>query len=140
MIIKAIEKAFSQKEEKNWDKTYWGIDVHDTIIIPNYVDGKIPTEFYPDAIEGLQLISKRTDIIRILYTCSHPHEIEEYIKLFKSHDIHFQYINENPEIRNHGYGCYDKKIYFNVLIDDKSGFDPYTDWKLIIDHLKNLPS
>lgn len=136
MIIKAIKKAFDQAELKKWDKTYWGIDVHDTIIIPNYEHGNIPTEFYPNAIEALQLISKRSDISRILYTCSHPNEIEVYLELFKTHDIHFHFVNENPEIKNHGYGCYDKKIYFNVLIDDKSGFDPYTDWQKIIDYLK----
>lgn len=137
MIIKAIEKALDQAKTKNWEKTYWGIDVHDTIIIPNYEKGNIPTQFYPNAIEGLQLISAREDICRILYTCSHPHEIKLYLELFKQHNINFHYVNENPEIKNHGYGNYDKKIYFNVLIDDKSGFDPYEDWSKIIQYLKN---
>lgn len=138
MITRAIKKAFELAEKKNWEKTYWGIDVHDTIIIPNYINGEVPTEFYPHAIEALQLISRRKDVVRILYTCSHPHEIEVYKELFEKHDIHFHYFNENPEIKNHGYGNYDKKIYFNVLIDDKAGFDPYEDWQLIIDILKEM--
>jgi hypothetical protein len=128
MITRAIENCLRHAEEKKWDKTYWAFDIHGTILKPNYKRDEISREFYPGAVEAMQLITKRKDIIRILYTCSYPHEIEQYLKYFKEHDIHFDYINENPEITDGGYGYYKDKFYFNVLMDDKAGFDGETDW------------
>ena len=138
-IIKSIEKNhFEYKVLRNWDKTYWFFDIHGTILKPNYEYGKIPTEFYPHALETLQFISGLSDIVMCLYTCSHPHEIEEYIKLFKENNINFKYINENPEVKTQldGYGCYDKKPYMNVLFEDKSGFDPETEWEEVLKYMK----
>jgi hypothetical protein len=65
---------------------------------PNYTYGNIPDEFYPLALETLQMISKMSDVVIFLYTCSHPHEIEQYLKLFSDNNIHFKYVNENPEV------------------------------------------
>lgn len=138
-IIKSIEKNhFEYKVLRNWDKTYWFFDIHGTILKPNYEYGKIPTEFYPHALETLQFISGLSDIVMCLYTCSHPHEIEEYIKLFKENNINFKYINENPEVKTQmdGYGCYDKKPYMNVLFEDKASFNPEVEWKEVLNYMK----
>lgn len=131
MITKAIRNAIKFKEERSWEKMYWAIDIHGTMIYPNFKGGEIPREFYPHAKETLQLISKRDDICLILYTCSHPYEIKQYLQYFKEHDIHFHFVNENPEVGNGAYGCYDDKPYFNVLFEDKCGFDPDEDWLLV---------
>ena len=136
MIIKAIAKAFETRKRKGWEKTYWAFDIHETIIKPNWQSGNIPRQFYPMAKEVLQFISKRQDIVRIMYTCSHPHEIEQYLAYFKEHDIHFDYVNENPEVINSGFGCYDRKPYFNVLFEDKSGFDAHEDWPHVLEALR----
>ena len=32
-----------------------------------------------------------------------------------------------------------QKFYFNVLLDDKAGFNPEHDWELIDYHLSNIP-
>jgi len=137
MITKAIQRAFDYADRKGWDRIYIFIDIHDTMIKANYKRGEIPTEFYPHAIEVLQYLTKRSDIKLILYTCSHPHEIKQYEELFKSHDIVFDYVNENPEVKTdlNGYGNYDKKPYFNVLMDDKCGFEPH-DWLAIKNYFK----
>jgi hypothetical protein len=128
---------FEYKMKRNWDKTYWCFDIHSTILKPNYTYGNTPDEFYPMAKKTLQFISTLPDVCMILYTCSHPHEIEEYIELFKKNDINFQYINENPEVATdpNGYGCYDKKPYMNVLFEDKAGFDPEVEWQEVYDLL-----
>lgn len=136
MITRAIKRAFEQAKEKNWDKTFWAFDIHETIIKPNWSEHSIPTEFYPLAKEALQLISKRTDVSRILFTCSHPDEIEKYLAFFKENDIHFDHVNGNPEIVSKKYGYYEKKPYFNVLFEDKAGFDPYEDWEEVIKLVK----
>lgn len=139
MITKAIEKSFHIIKKRGWDRGYWAFDVHDTIVKSNYQHGNIPTDFYPHAKEVLRDISKRKDIEMLLFTCSHPEEIQKYIEFFKSHDIHFKFANENPEIGNITYGCYDKKFYFNVLFEDKAGFDPENDWIQVKNILAQYP-
>lgn len=139
-IIKSIQvNHFEYKAKRNWDKTYWFFDIHGTILKPNYQAGNTPTEAYPYAIECLQYLSKLSDVDMILYTCSHPHEIQEYVDLFAKSDIHFKFINENPEVATqpNGYGCYDKKPYMNVLFEDKAGFDPEVEWKEVLEFMKS---
>jgi hypothetical protein len=139
-ILKSIQvNHFEYKVKRGWDKTYWNVDIHGTILKPNYQYGNIPKEFYPYAKETLQFLTKLDDVCLILYTCSHQHEIEEYIKFFKENDIIFDYTNENPEVVTdlNGYGCYDKKPYMNVLFEDKAGFDAETEWEEVLKLMKS---
>ena len=136
MIVPAIKKAFETARRLGWEKTYWAFDIHETMLKPNWIARNIPTEFYPDAKEALRLLSDREDIVMFLYTCSHPHDTDEYIRLFEDNDIYFNYVNENPEVVNSDLGYYDKKPYFNVLLDDKAGFDPYVEWPAILKWIK----
>jgi trehalose-6-phosphatase len=137
-VIKAIKKYYDDKEKRGWDKGYFFFDIHGTILKPNYQYGNTPKDFYPYAVETLQFLTKLPDVEMIIYTCSHPHEIQEYIKLFADHGITFKFVNENPEVPTQvdGYGCYDKKPYMNVLFEDKAGFDPETEWKEVLDFIK----
>lgn len=143
-----IEKTFSIMEKKGWNKVYWAIDVHETILKPNWdamATSGIPHEWYPNAKEVLQEISNRGDITLILYTCSYDNEIVEYIKFFKENKINFECVNCNPEVKNTRYGKFDTKFYFNVLLDDKSGFEgeldenKINDWIRIREVLKKYP-
>jgi len=141
MVTNAIKKSFDHAKAKNWDCTFWAIDIHDTIVKANYKRGQIPTEFYPHAKYVLKKLSERSDVKLILFTCSHQVEIDQYLKLFEENGIHFDYINENPEVKTDtdGYGNYDKKMYMNVLLDDKAGFDPEKDWRRIKSLLRKYP-
>ena len=134
-----MQKAFDLAKERSWEKTYWAFDIHETIIIPNYKYGDIPTEFYPFAKEVMQTISNREDICLIMYTCSHPNEIREYLKLFEENGIKFEYINRNPEVQSEGYGDYEDKLYFNDLFEDKTGFDANIDWINVKNKLAENP-
>lgn len=139
-ILKSIQvNHFEYKEKRNWDKTYWFFDIHGTILKPNYEYGNTPKDFYPYAVETLQFLTKLPDVEMIIYTCSHPHEIQEYIKLFADFGITFKFVNENPEVPTQvdGYGCYDKKPYMNVLFEDKAGFDPETEWQEVLEFMKS---
>ncbi len=138
-IIKVIKKNFESAKDKKWDRTFWAFDVHETIIVPNYKYGDIPKQFYPFAKEVLQEISNRNDVDLIMFTSSWPEEIEEYKKLFKENKIIFKYVNENPDVPNFGYGFYERKFYFNILFEDKAGFDPFTDWLKIKEVLSEYP-
>jgi len=136
MIIDAVKNSEKIMFERGWDRVYYFIDLHSTVIKPNYKVGDIPTEFYPYAKEVLQHLTLNTSIVLIMYTCSHPEEILQYVEFFKKHGITFNYINENPEVETKigSYGCYDKKPYMNVLMDDKAGFNPETEWLDLINH------
>jgi len=138
MITRAIEKCFHRARERKWDKTFWAVDIHDTIIRPNYDEPGIPTEWYPFAKEAMQLMSARKDVELILYTCSWPNEIKEYLAMFEENDIHFKFANGNPEVGNTDYGHYEFKPYFNILFEDKAGFDPL-EWPYVIEQLQTYP-
>jgi hypothetical protein len=135
MIIRAIQNCLDNAEAKHWEKVYWAFDIHGTILKPTFQRGVLSTEFYPYALEVMQRISQHKDIVCILYTCSYPEEIIEYVKFFEARGIHFHYVNNNPEVGAGAYGYYEDKFYFNVLFEDKAGFDAMTDWKDILDLL-----
>ena len=137
MITRAIKNCLRRAREKKWEKTYWAIDIHGTLLRPNFKKNEISLEFYPYAVEVMQKLATRKDIIKIMYTCSYPHEIKQYVEYFAQHGIEFDYINSNPEIINGSYGYYQDKFYFNVLMDDKAGFDGDKDWKKIMTLLEN---
>jgi len=136
MIIDFIEKVFNHSFKKEWYETYWVVDLHGTIIKSTYHGTSM--EYYPYAKLALQLLTKRKDIKLILWTSSFPEEIEEYCKQFEKDEIHFDNINENPNIssKNGNFGFYEKKFYFNVLIDDKAGFDANIEWFFIYAKMK----
>lgn len=136
-LLTWIIKMFNHAKQRNWYETYWFIDLHGVISKPDYRKDVKCIEYYPYVKETLQYLTKeRKDIVMILFTSSYPEEIEIYMKQFEEDGIFFKYINENPEINEAKgtFGCYDKKPYYNVLIDDKCGFDPITDWKPIYEY------
>lgn len=138
-IVKWVDKMFVHANEKHWFKTYWCIDIHGTISKPDYRKRTKELLFYPFAKETLQLLSEREDVVLILYTSSYPDEIKIYESIFKGNGIKFDYINENPEIStsNGAFGYYEQKLYFNVLLDDKAGFDPLVDWVELFKYMES---
>ena len=62
-------------------------------------------------------------------------KMAEYRALFAEEGIHFDYANENPEVGNTSFQNFEVKLYFNVGIDDKFGFEPETDWVKVIEVL-----
>ena len=133
-IAKAFEAAFRRKEEKGWEKIYVVVDIHDTILRACY-ENEETYDFMPAARHALQLMSSRDDICLILWSGCYPERMEAYRQRFAQDGIHFDYINENPEIGNTSFQDFSQKVYFNVGIDDKFGFDPATDWIEVIEAL-----
>jgi len=135
-ILKAFDNAFQKKRERGWEKIYVFVDIHETILKPTYTDSSEKC-FYKLAKETLQILSNRKDISLGLYTCSYPEEIQDYLEYFIENGIHFEHINSNLEEGNNKYACFSEKPYFNVLLDDKAGFDPEEDWRKIEVNLKH---
>ena len=131
-IVKTFQRELHKKVLRGWDKIYVFVDVHDTILHSTY-DNSVLDHYYGYAIETLRILSEREDICLGLYTCSYPDQIEKYLKKFKADGINFEHVNTNNDEPNNKYACFDQKPYFNVLIDDKAGFDPQTDWKILFE-------
>jgi len=133
-----IDNMYQKKADRGWDTLYWLVDVHDTIIKSTYsVDDKF-TDTYPYCFAALRLLSERKDCKLILWTSSNRRYVNSFMKELKEYDINFAYFNRNPECKNTETGDFSKKFYFNVIIDDKAGFDPEIDWENIFNKMKEV--
>lgn len=121
--------SFKIAKSRGWDKIFVFVDIHATILEPNYED--IAKIYCPMAKEVLQKMSSRKDVCLCLYTCSYPDEILEYVEFFKKDGIVFEHANENSETKNTKKGFFEDKPYMNVLLEDKAGFKSDVDWYII---------
>lgn len=133
-IEKSFDAAFKRMKERNWEKIYVLVDIHDTIFEACYRN-KEEYKWYPYAKEALDIMSHAQEISLILWTSTHKNIIDEYIGYFKNNGIRFDMVNVNTETQNTDLSCFDEKTYFNVGIDDKFGFEAETDWKITYDYL-----
>ena len=129
--------AFHKMKERQWNCIYLVVDVHGTILQPSYLKNESIFSFYPYAIEALQKLSDRDDICLIMFTSSYEEKQKFYQELFRQNGINFKYLNENPEVENSDFACFDKKFYVDIGLDDKYGFEPQTDWRAILEYIDN---
>ena len=134
MNIFNLKKAFQDKKERGWHTLYVLVDAHGTLIRPAHDH----IEFYSGAVEVMTWFNRRSDFKVILWTSSHQKEIDAIIKSAEKEGFYFDFINENPLEKNSERACFDRKPYFNILIDDKAGADPLTDWALVKTELIRL--
>lgn len=133
-IKKAFQTALDRKTEKHWEKIYVLVDIHDTIFHACYQQEET-YDYMPLAKEALQQMSCRDDICLILWSGCHEDTLHKYLRHFEENNIHFDYANENPEVGNTSFQNFEVKLYFNVGIDDKFGFNGETDWEKVIEAL-----
>lgn len=123
---------------KGYDKTYWAIDLHDVVIKGTYTRYNEDRKIYPDCQQFFRWAASRKDMVLILWSSSHRDSLNEIITWLGLHGIKFHYINENPEVPSDQLCDFSTKFYFNVLLDDKAGFEGETDWTAIINELKRI--
>lgn len=110
-----------------YPKVYIAVGLRGTIVKPTFT-GRPCKEFYPIAKKALQGMSKDKRIILILWT-SEEKELQDYLDFFKESGINFAYVNENPEIDPLiSKEKWRTKFFFDLCLDDRSGFDPVWDW------------
>lgn len=132
-FINALERA----KEKNWDKMYMLLDIHGTVMKPNW--NGLSTEFYPLVLDALKAIADHGMFKIIIWTCSKEEDRIAYKNLLESHGIPIFAVNENPDLDHVlDWGDYSKKPYCNVLLDDKAGFDPENEWFHILKFFTRL--
>lgn len=134
MIHNAIRKAYEQLELRNWDKIYVALDIHGTVADSDY--HSVSSELYRTAIEPLREISGLPEVSIILFSCCYETDYEHYVQLFAKNGIRIDGFNKNSAVPNTKTGCFDSKFYFNILIDDKAGFDPWM-WPSVRDAFLN---
>lgn len=125
--VRAFTNANQVRHERDWDTLYILLDIHGTIMVPNW-DG-VSTEFYPHCLDVLRHLSADPLYKLIMWTCSKEDDRNHYKKILEDEGIKIDYINENPEVIGKlKWGDYDTKMYTNILLDDKSGMNPWTEW------------
>lgn len=133
-IVKSFDSAFKRMKERNWEKIYVLVDIHDTVFEACYHNEET-YKWFPYAKEALKIMSYSEQISLILWTSTYDDVIKEYLEVFKANNIKFDMVNVNTETHNTSLSCFDKKTYFNVGIDDKFGFEADIDWEVLYDYL-----
>ena len=129
-IEKAIDRCFQITDIKKYPKVYIAVDLHDTIIASNF-QNKVFGKFFEGALKTLSYLSKLDEVCLILYTSSYPENVILFNEYLKQFNIKFDYFNSNPECENTETGDFRVKFYYSLLLDDKAGFDPETDWEIV---------
>lgn len=135
-ILRAIDRAYKLLEERKWDTIYWAIDLHDTCIVSNYKNNEF-SWINEDVLKTLTLIRNLPESKIIIWSACHTPTKLAIAKFFRQHGIYFNYFNQNVEVENTTTGNFSEKFYFSILIDDKAGFNPHSDWKAIYEYLIN---
>jgi hypothetical protein len=132
-----IARTFEMKKTKGWPEVYWCIDLHGTIIPSGHSanDKTDYMEMYPYAKEVLQWLCGRHDIMTILWTSTPDSRTPDVLNWFEANGIRFTFINENPHAKDTPRSVFNKKFYFSILLDDRAGFEPETDWLAIKNEL-----
>ena len=123
-----INYTYEQKRLRKWPHIYWAIDLHDTVIEGKYNKFNEGANIYPYAKDVLDYLHAHDTHRTILWTSSYSDAVETTLKKF---DLKFHYHNLNPECPNSDLCHFDHKFYFNLILDDKSGFEGEKDWRTI---------
>jgi len=133
-----IENAFERNKARGWPTTYFAIDIHDTIFKGAYKLDNPGKTFYPWAKEVLLNLTNNPGVSIILYTASHHGPARDVERWLYEHGIRILDINHNPDHRSNELCDFSKKFHFDVLLDDKGGFEGWHDWFLIMHELKRI--
>ena len=125
-------------KDRNWEKIFWCVDFHDTIMPGSYTKNDGSNEYYPKAVSVLKGLTDRKDCCLILWTSSYESYLEKHINRLKELGVEFEHLNCNPDCPSDELCDFEGKFYVNVIIDDKSGFEADKDWKLIEEVLEEM--
>lgn len=137
-ISQVFDTAFQTKARRGWEKIFVIVDIHETILLPTWSEQR-SNEYYPMAKESLQLLTEMDDVCLIQWSSSSGTNNFMYKSEFAKDNIHMDYINDNPEVPSTEYADFDSKLYMNVIMDDKAGFEP-SDWIELHSYLLKLKS
>lgn len=138
MNVFNIERTYSDKRIRRWPNVYWCIDIHDVILEGKYSLMNEGANYMPNAIKVLRMLANKPETKLILWSSSYGDPIKKVVAGLESEGVHFDFINENPDCPNDHLCDFGKKFYFNVLLDDKAGFEGSKDWFAIETELRRI--
>lgn len=138
MNLYNIANAFEKNKLKGWPVTYFAVDIHDVIFKGTYKKNNDDKEFYPYAKEVLQNLSRNINARLILFTAGHVGPTNDVADWLASNGISIFAINENPDHKGTDLCDFSKKFFFDVLLEDKGGFEGWHDWFLIMKELQRI--
>jgi len=130
-VSAAILRAFRKKWEGGWEKwprMFWAIDLHGVILNSTYKKDFKSQVINPVCLRVLKRLSSSKKQCIILFTASQPGYLSDVLEWFESLGVNVDYVNNNPEAPSNQLCDTASKFYFDILFDDKAGFDMDTDW------------
>ncbi len=124
-----IRKTFEDYKVKGWDRIFVLVDAHGTIIPSGEHENF--SFINQDCREVLRWMSRRPEFRLILWTSSYIPECNRVCNWLNSEGITIDYVNNNPEAKDTARACFAQKPYYNIVLDDRAGFEPETDWAAI---------
>lgn len=138
--MKHVVDAYEKMRARGWDTIYYLLDLHGTVYHNSY-DGH-DYKVYDRAIPCLKRLCALPETQLILWSSVGPLDKETYIDDLVNRGIPMKSIigfNTNPrESAGTKVADFSEKPYFSVGIDDKFGFDPDTDWDILVDTAEKL--
>ena len=136
-ISEVLNNQLDLMDERDWDRIYVAVDLHDTMMPATYSNERYGNYLlYDNCMEVLQWMSNCANIRLILYTSSHGDQKADFMhNVYHKYGIGFDYHNGNPEVNNTETGDFSEKFYYNLMLDDKAGLDPLTDWLDLREHI-----
>lgn len=134
-MLEYLKKTYKENHELRYEKIYIAVDIHGTILEPSW-DKTENFTYLGSSKEALQGLSAREDTVLIIWSSSYPEKLKMYQEKFKEDGIDFKYLNQNPEVESGRISCFETKPYYDILLDDKAGFE-WTEWKDILNWLEN---
>lgn len=144
-----IKKRFEIASKRRWDKVIVAVDLHDTVMNSEKYNAAIKNSqtvrhaskwaVYQQAILPLQMLTKRTDVKLVWYTGTDEKTLEIITSmLFAEYSIKFEGIAGGDEFELvHEGQSFENKPCFDILLEDKAGFDPEEDWKEVLKGINN---
>lgn len=149
-LKKTIRSRIKRAHEKGWNKLIIAVDLHDTIISSDrfneYCNDSETTgsvgdaaliSIYPKAKEVLRILSNRKDIQLVFYSATDYAELKEISTAFEQIGVLIDVYFEEPKEKFYQQ-AFDNKPCFDILLDDKAGFDPKKDWRKVEKHLRKV--
>ncbi len=126
--MRYIKKAYERRKNKGWPKLYICVDMHETVVTPTYTRLNEGAVLYPGAAEVLQRWTQQPHICLIMWSPLYDDARASLEAIMAANDIKFDYFNSNPENPSGDLCCFDKKWYFDIVLEDKGGFEADVDW------------
>jgi len=113
-ISSAISRAFVKKSNGGWEKyprMYWAIDLHGVILDSTYKTDFDEQIIDPACARVLQKLSQKNNACLIIFTASNEEYINNVLQWLSKLDIHFDFVNGNPEVTGNEWCNTSEKFY-----------------------------